>query len=161
LSQAGLAEVARWWILVEPREPYAGDGRHALWLRVGGSEGHASFWGLDIDEGLTVDSEGNQRTTKWETTLSRVQDAKAEEKRQRESQKARETERRETEHVDKLVSALRKYPEGQTARQLRADSRLNGDNFLRAVAVLRQVDRIEEITINKQRGSYDGFRLTK
>ena len=121
LSQAGLAEVARWWILLDRREPYAGDGRHALWLRVGGSEGHASFWSLDIDEGLTVDSEGNQRTTKWETTLGRVQDAKAEEKRQRETRKALDLEKREGEHVEKLVVALRKIPAGQTARQLRAD----------------------------------------
>lgn len=159
LSQAGLAEVARWWILLERRDPYAGDGRHALWLRVGGSEGHASFWSLDIDEGLTVDSEGNQRTTRWETTLGRVQDAKAEEKRQRETRKALDLEKREGEHVEKLVLALRKYPAGQTARQLRADSRLNGDNFLRAVAVLQQAGRIEEISIAKQRGSYDGFKL--
>jgi hypothetical protein len=159
LSQAGLAEVARWWILLERREPYAGDGRHSLWLRVGGSEGHASFWGLEINEGLTVDSEGNQRTTKWETTLSRVQDTKAEEKRQREHRQALEMEKRDGEHVDKLVCALRKYPAGQTARQLRADSRLNGDNFLRAVQALKQAGRIEEISIAKQRGTYDGFKL--
>ena len=159
LSQAGLAEVARWWLLLDRREPYAGDGRHALWLRVGGSEGHASFWSLDIDEGLTVDSEGNQRTIRWETTLGRVQDAKAEEKRQRETRKAAEIERRDGEYVDKLVLALRKYPGGQTARQLRADARLNGDSFLRAVAVLQQAGRIEEITIAKYRGNYDGFKL--
>jgi hypothetical protein len=159
LSQAGLAEVARWWILLDRREPYAGDGRHALWLRVGGSEGHASFWSLDIDEGLICDSEGNQRTTKWETTLGRVQDAKGEEKRQRENRKALDLEKRDGEHVEKLALALRKYPAGQTARQLRADSRLNGDNFLRAVAVLQQAGRIEEISIAKQRGSYDGFKL--
>lgn len=159
LSQAGLAEVARWWLLVERREPYAGDGQHALWLRVGGSEGHASFWSLDIDEGLVVDSEGNQRTTKWETTLGRVQDAKAEEKRQRETRKALDLEKREGEHVEKLILALRKYPAGQTARQLRADARLNGDNFLRAVAVLQQAGRIEEISIAKKRGNYDGFKL--
>ncbi len=110
LSQAGLAEVARWWMLLERREPYAGDGRHSLWLRVGGSEGHASFWGLDIDEGLTVDSEGNQRTTKWETTLSRVQDTKAEEKRQREHRQAVEMEKRDGEHVDKLVCRPSQVP---------------------------------------------------
>ncbi|MGO9110467.1 MAG: AAA family ATPase [Thermoguttaceae bacterium] len=159
LSQAGLAEVVRWWLLIERREPYAGDGKHALWLRVGGSEGHASFWGLDIDEGLTVDPEGNQRTTKWETTLSRVQDTKAEEKRQRENRKALDLEKREGEHAEKLVLALRKYPAGQTARQLRADSRLNGDNFLRAAAVLRQAGRIEEIIIKKRGVDHDGYKL--
>jgi hypothetical protein len=159
LSQAGLAEVARWWILLDRREPYAGDGKHALWLRVGGSEGHASFWSLDIDEGLTVDSEGNQRTTRWETSLGRVQDAKAEEKRAREARKALDLEKREGEHVEKLVQALRKHPAGQTARQLRADAHLNQDNFLRAVAVLQQAGRIEEISIAKQRGTYDGFKL--
>jgi hypothetical protein len=161
LSQAGLAEVARWWILLDRREPYAGDGKHALWLRVGGSEGHASFWSLDIDEGLTVDSEGNQRTTRWETSLGRVQDAKAEEKRARDARKAAEMERRDGEHVEKLVLALRKYPAGETAKQLRADSRLNADNFLRAVAVLQQAGRIEETSIAKRGVNHDGYKLKK
>jgi hypothetical protein len=161
LTQAGLGECARWWILLERREPYAGDGKHALWLRIGGSEGHASFWALDIDEGMTVDSEGNQRTTKWETTLGRVQDAKAEEKRQRENRKAADLERKECEHVESLVQALRKYPAGNTARQLKADSRLNQDNFLRALGTLRQAGRIEDTPVPTKRGSYDGYRLTK
>jgi hypothetical protein len=128
---------------------------------VGGSEGHASFWSLDIDEGLTVDSEGNQRTTRWETSLGRVQDAKAEEKRARDARKAAEMERRDGEHVEKLVLALRKYPAGETAKQLRADSRLNADNFLRAVAVLQQAGRIEETSIAKRGVNHDGYKLKK
>lgn len=161
LTQAGLGECARWWMLLDRREPYAGDGKHALWFRVGGSEGHASFWSLDIDEGLIVDSEGNQRTTKWEATLSHVQDVKAEEKRQRENRKAADIERREAGHVESLVQALRKYPGGQTGRQLRVDARLNSDNFLRAVAVMKQTGRIEEILVPTKRGNYDGYRLIK
>ena len=99
---------------LERREPYAGDGRHALWLRVGGSEGHASFWGLEIDEGLTVDSEGNQRTTKWDTTLTRVEDTKAEEKRQRESRRP-QTWNGKRASTSKSWLRPCKYPDGQTA----------------------------------------------
>ncbi len=159
LSQAGLAEVARWWILLDRREPYAGDGRHAFWLRIGGSEGHASFWSLDIDEGLSIDSEGNQRITKWETRLGRVQDAKAEKKRQQEQRKAEILERREDEHVDKLRNAMRKYPQGETAKQLRADAKMNNDTFLRTVGVLTQRGEVEQFVFTERRGKPDGYKL--
>jgi len=159
LSQAGLAEVARWWVLLDRREPYAGDGRHALWLRVGGSEGHASFWALDVDEGLTVDVEGNQRTTKWETRLGRVQDAKAEHKRQQENRRAEEMERREDERVDKLRTAMRAYPAGETAKQLRADTRMNNDTFLRTVAILKKRGEVDQFVFDDRKGKPDGYRL--
>jgi hypothetical protein len=160
LSQAGLAEVARWWILLERREPYGGDGKHALWLRVGGSEGHASFWGLDIDEGLTADSEGNQRTTKWETALSRVQDAKAEAKRQREAQKAAEVEKREGEQRERLLKALRLVPDGDTGKALREAAGLNPANFSKAISALIQEGRAERCKVIKNRREEDGFKPT-
>ena len=158
LSQAGLAEVVRWWILMERVKPYEGDGRHALWLRIGGSEGHASFWGLDIDEGLTVDSEGNQRTTKWTTTLSRVQDAKAEEKRQRENRQAKDQERRDGEYRDRLLQSIHSVPNGETERKLRTTARLNPANFDRAILTLEQEGRVEPCEIQKGNRTYPGWR---
>jgi len=160
LSQAGLAEVVRWWLLIERREPYAGDGRHALWLRVGGSEGHASFWGLDIDEGLTVNFEGNQRTMKWETTLARVEDTKAEIKQQREKQKAADQEKREGEHRERLLTVLRTMPEGDTGRALSGAAGLNPTNFHKAITALLQEGRAERCKVIKHKRAEDGFKPT-
>ncbi|MCY2987860.1 MAG: AAA family ATPase [Planctomycetota bacterium] len=47
LSQAGVAEWVRQWVLLERRSPYQADGRHELYLRTGGSAGHAGLWALD------------------------------------------------------------------------------------------------------------------
>jgi hypothetical protein len=143
------------------REVQDSDGKHLLWLRVGGSEGHASFWSLDIDEGLIVDSEGNQRTTKWETKLSRFQDAKAAEKRRREDRKAEETERRDNEHCEQLLRALEQCPEGETEKRLRAVARLNPDNFQRAMHYLEKEGRAEPCTVVKNKVEYPGYRRIK
>lgn len=64
LSQSGIAEWARQWILLQRREHYKDDGTHKLWIRMGGSAGHASLWGLDIDEGKTIDN-----TRRWQMSL--------------------------------------------------------------------------------------------
>jgi hypothetical protein len=52
LAQSGAAEFAREWILLQRRSPFQGDGRHSLWVRTGGSAGHAGLWALDVDEGM-------------------------------------------------------------------------------------------------------------
>ena len=52
LSQSGISEWARQWLLLQRRSPYQGDGVHNLWMRVGGSAGHSSLWGVTIEEGL-------------------------------------------------------------------------------------------------------------
>lgn len=52
LAFAGIAELARQWILVNRRTPYdPNQHRHELLMNVGGSAGHSSCWNLDIDEG--------------------------------------------------------------------------------------------------------------
>jgi hypothetical protein len=158
LSQAGLGECARWWILLDRRQPYQGDGKHALWLRVGGSEGHASFHALDIDEGLIVDPEGNQRTTKWEVSLSRVHDAKAEEKRLRESRKATELEVKENEHRRRLHEALQRFPGGETAKALREVAGLNGKDFGKAITTLLKEGRAKGCEVTKGKRSFEGYQ---
>lgn len=66
LSQAGIAEWARQWLLFARRSPYQHDGLHELWMSAGGSSGHSGFCGIDIDEG-TIDEDFDGR--KWETVV--------------------------------------------------------------------------------------------
>ncbi|MEI8375531.1 MAG: AAA family ATPase [Planctomycetota bacterium] len=51
LSQAGFAEWAGQWILLERLVKYADDGKHELMMRTGGRAGHSGLHYLKIDEG--------------------------------------------------------------------------------------------------------------
>ncbi|MGI6417261.1 MAG: AAA family ATPase [Thermoguttaceae bacterium] len=94
LSQSGVAEWARQWILLARRSVYQHDGRHELWMRCGGSAGHAGLYGVDIDEG-TVDENFDGR--RWEVEVepghqvmqtARIDRVTAKAERQREEDEA-------------------------------------------------------------------------
>ncbi|MFN7767771.1 MAG: AAA family ATPase [Planctomycetaceae bacterium] len=53
IAHAGLAQWMRFWWLVNRREAYDPEnlGQHALWLVCGGSDGQATSWGVDLQEG--------------------------------------------------------------------------------------------------------------
>jgi hypothetical protein len=56
LAYSGVAEVARQWAIVSPREEYNPEtGESKLWLRVGGSAGHAGLYAVDVAEGRLND----------------------------------------------------------------------------------------------------------
>jgi hypothetical protein len=74
LSQAGMAEWARQWLLLSRRSKYDHDGKHQLYLTAGGSLGQAYQLAIDVDEG-PMDSNGYFRT-KWEIDVKTMGDAK-------------------------------------------------------------------------------------
>lgn len=56
LAFSGIQEFARQWILIGRRAHFdPATGRHALYLKTGGSVGFGGEWGLDIDEGILRD----------------------------------------------------------------------------------------------------------
>jgi len=152
LSQSGIAEWARQWVLLQRRSAYANDGRHELFLRAGGSAGHAGLYALDIDEGAPD-------AWTWDATVRSIGSARDEVRRERESQRAQIVEKKDNEQVDRLRWALNQFPDGETAKRLRTTARLNPDSFDRALHALEREGRIEEIEVEKNKRKWPGYRL--
>jgi len=159
LAQSGVAEWARQWLLLQRRTPYQGDGVHSLWLRCGGSAGHSSLWGVNIDEGVIDPDTFSGR--KWEVNVNPAADARAESQRDKENRKAVEAERREGEQRDRLLKVLRAVPEGDTAKGLREAAGLNPANFSKAALALVQEGRATRCEVVKNGVKYDGFKANK
>lgn len=159
LAQAGVAEWARQWVLLQRREPYQADGTHKLWMRCGGSAGHAGLYAVDVEEGVyDPDTRDGRR---WEIAVRNTTDAKAEVERERQERKAREQERRDNDHVQRLRTAMQRFPKGETSRTLRTAARLNSENFDRAIMTLEQDGLAQAVTIQKDRRKYAGWKPKK
>ena len=78
LSQSGLGEFARSWLLLKRRKPYRADGVHDLWLDAGGSAGHCGLYELKVSEGLRTDDGGR----KWEIEIDLFGQSKSERQKQ-------------------------------------------------------------------------------
>jgi hypothetical protein len=158
LAQSGVAEWARQWLLLQRRVSYQGDGNHSLWLRCGGSAGHASLWGLTIDEGQIDPDTFTGR--KWEVAVTPAIDVRAEVRAERDSRRAAEMEKREAGHRDRLLDVVRDCPQGDTARALRLAAGLNPEGFAKAIAALTHEGRVSRCKVVKGRVTYDGFQAT-
>jgi hypothetical protein len=158
LAQSGVAEWARQWILLQRRVSYQGDGIHALWMRCGGSAGHGSLWGVSIDEGQLDPDTFSGRT--WDVVVSPAADARKEAQQDRDRRKALDQEKRDGEHRERLLAALRQYPDGDTERGLTRTARLNQPHFDRAISALLQEGRATRCEIVKGGRKYDGFKPT-
>jgi hypothetical protein len=158
LTQAGVAEIAGQWLLLTRREAYDPDepGTHRLWLSIGGRMGHSSLHALDVQEGSRADPEGRR----WEVTLTPASEARAVALADKENRKATDLERREGEQRDRLLTALRTMPAGDTSRQLRIAGRLNPEGFDRAIFALVQEGRATRCKISKNGTNYDGYKPT-
>jgi len=158
LAQSGVAEWARQWLLLQRRLPYQADGVHSLWMRCGGSAGHASLWGVNIDEGL-IDPE-TFAGRKWEVKLAPSIEVREEVRRDKENRKAAEQEQRDNEHRERLLTVLRATPDGDTERGLTKAAHLNPSNFSAAIQSLLKEGRAERCKVTKNRTTFDGYRPT-
>jgi hypothetical protein len=154
LAMSGMMEWSRFWLLLDRIEPYANDGIHRLWLRAGGSAGHAGLYGLTVNERA-----GDQRDG-WDVQVEHVGDMKRSIKDAKEQWRVKDMERNEAEHVQRVVEALKKFPNGETERTIKAAARLNSDNLTRAILTLEKAGRIERCTIKKGRQE-DAWRLVQ
>jgi len=94
IAWAGFGEFARQWYLICPRERREpGASLKRMWLTIGGSVGHESLWGVDVDEGVYPDRY-------WDVELKTPSEARAE----KGLLGARE----------KIINAIRAFPDGNS-----------------------------------------------
>lgn len=163
LAQSGVGEWARQWLLLRRRGVYNHDGHHQLWMRAGGSAGHAGMWSLDIEEGVLNPDDFSGRT--WHVQVNSITDTReataTERQEKREKAKAAQKEAIEREHLHKLFAALKRFGDGETKTRLRGDTGLNDDNFEIAIATLMRDGYAEECTVEKHKRQHPGYRLTE
>lgn len=70
LAMSGMMEWSRFWLLLDRIESYANDGLHKLWLRAGGSAGHAGLYGLTVNERAGESGDG------WHVGVEHVGDVR-------------------------------------------------------------------------------------
>jgi hypothetical protein len=154
LSQAGVAEWCGQWILLARRSPYQSDGKHELYMRVGGRAGHASFWALDIDEGHPAEGPAGQ---KWEVAIRPVADARAETQQAREDKKAKAREARDNDDRRRMLEAMRRCPEGDTIKKLSELAGMNNERGAAAIRSLLGEGRIKKVDIKKHTRTETGY----
>ena len=159
LSQSGIVEWCRQWILLQRRESYAGDGHHELFMRCGGSTGHAGLYALDIDEGI-YDPDKPDGGRFWEPVLLPIGDAREQTQRDQERKKAEQREERGSEDQRKMLEALRRCPEGETKNVLRELAGLSGARAADALRTLIGEGRAEMLEMRKATWKGTGYKPT-
>ena len=110
LSQSGVAEWARQWLLLARRSPFKHDGRHELWMRAGGSAGHAGLYGVDVNEG-TIDEHFDGRT--WEVEVKPEAEVIQATKKTRIEQRVEKQMEEDEAGQQMVIKALSKLPKGK------------------------------------------------
>lgn len=155
LSQSGFAEFARQWLLLSRRSEYQdGSGEHELWLRTGGSAGHGGKWGLDIDEGKTLDGLAGSQ---WKVVVRSAKDVKNDkyaEKAEIEASKA-------AYHMNRVIQHLESMPDGDTKTGIKDALKVNSGTVSKAIEDAVDKGAIEAVEVAKGGKSWPGYRIRK
>lgn len=154
LAQSGIAEWARQWILLQRREPYQGDGFHKLWMRCGGSAGHAGLYPVDIEEGIFDPDQLNSR--RWNVSVREGHDVRLEMGREKEQRKVRQVELQKGDDTRKLLEAIRSNPR-ETKSALRELVGLNSARLSTALDILLKDKHIQMVSVQKHTRPETGY----
>lgn len=150
LSQSGVSEWARQWLLLQRRSPYTCDGNHELWFRAGGSAGHGSLWSIDAFEGTKATGRQWQVTVRSaEAAIQEAADQRADSRAAKAAQKKAAQAAKDIATIDKILNRQR---EPITAKKLRAKSGLSHERNMAALSDLIGTGHAIETTttVNKR-----------
>ena len=157
LAQSGIAEWARQWILLQRRQPYQLDGNHSLWMRAGGSAGHAGLWGVDIDEGL-LDPETFEGR-KWKVKVISQSKVIEETREKKETERLLNEQKRRDEKEQKIIAVLQMYPKGESEYGLRQSTGIEAKVLLPLLVGMESAGILERCEVIKKTWKGDGWRL--
>jgi len=158
LAQSGFAEFARQWMLINRRTPYQdGTGEHELWLRIGGSAGFGSLWGVDIVEGVVREDFGGRDWFVDVKDTGTLKQAVADQKAQRRvDQKAVA----DLEFKRLFTAALGRFPDGETYTTLRDSAGISrSGNVQYILDELVQEGVAAHTTVVKGNRKWPGYKL--
>ena len=121
LSQAGMAEWPRQWLLLSRRAPYLFDGRHLLYLTAGGSLGQCRQMGIDIDEGQ---ADENGMRTEWKVEVKHVAAAQAADKQAKREERQAKAEETQKTRLDEALDYITANP-GKSASVIKGHMGIN------------------------------------
>jgi hypothetical protein len=161
LAQAGCAEFAGQWLLIQRQTPYDDEmpGEHDLIIRLGSRLGHSSKWALHVSEGTSSEPGGRY----WAPEVSRLADLRARQKRDKEAANQRRQRERLDRNQAKILEAMADVGGSDTMTAIRSRAGLNPDNFQPAFAELQQAGKVVPCLVQKsnRRRPYDGFKLAE
>jgi len=158
LAQAGIAEWARQWCLIQRRTAYQDDGHHELWMRAGGAAGHGGLWGLNIDEGLLNPDALDSRY--WQVKVLGMAEARAGAKQAVADKRSEQAAQRDEDDRLKMLEALQVHLKGETQRTLRDMAGLSTARAAKALRSLALDGRVEKTKVTKNNRKEDGYKLT-
>jgi hypothetical protein len=156
VTGAGKAEFFRQWILIGRREKFDPETMvHRLWLTIGGNDGHAGQYAIDIDESRDV---AGDRT--WSVELMNASEAIGD----AEERKAKQKQKQADERLERDARAVRDAfigvgQVGLTKSAARDRAGINGSRAEAAIGLLLRRDVLETCRVKNGGGEYDGYRL--
>jgi len=155
IAFTGFAEISAQWILLSRRARFEEEsGLHQLWLVTGGRSGHHGTWAVDVDEGQAEDAGGR----KWEPTVRKASEARAAAVDEREAKAQQKRSSTTAKHIEQVWKAVQKYPNGETARQIRFSTGLNPERFQPALDALVAQGKVTAFKIHKNHQDRDAFK---